>query len=59
MTKIALFSTSSRTIETAKVLKDNFKLDLIVTKTDKIVGETKILNQMKLKSLRLKIQLIL
>jgi methionyl-tRNA formyltransferase len=41
MTKIALFSTSSRTIETAKVLKDNFKLDLIVTKTDKIVGRNK------------------
>ncbi len=41
MIKIALFTTSSRTVETAKLLNKKFKLDLIITKTDKIIGKNK------------------
>jgi len=41
MIKIALFTTSSRTLETAKLLNDKFDLSLIVTKTDKVIGKNK------------------
>lgn len=42
MNNIALFTTSSRTIDTAKLLFEKFNLKLIVTKTDKIIGRNKI-----------------
>lgn len=41
MSNIALFSTSSRTLDTAKVLYEHFNLALIVTKNDKIIGRNK------------------
>jgi len=41
MNNIALFTTSSRTIETAKLIHNKFNLKLIVTKTDKVIGRNK------------------
>lgn len=60
MINIALFTTSSRTIETARVLNKNFNLKLIVTKNDKIVGRSKVAepNEVKLFAIENKINLI-
>ena len=41
MTNIALLTTSSRTLDTAKILHQEFGLKLIITKTDKIIGRNK------------------
>jgi len=60
MINIALFTTSSRTIQTAKVLSENFNLSLIVTKTDKIIGRNKLPepNEVKIFALENNIDLI-
>ena len=57
MNKIAFFSTSSRPIKALEELSKNFEISLVVTKTDKIIGKSKLPTPNEIKKFAVKNQI--